>query len=541
MHAFLKCALLMAAMFGILSCSNPETPAAPAPTETPIAVPTSPPAETAPASSEREKVLTILYWQAPTLPNPYLSAGIKDQDAGAITLEPLAKYDPDGNLAPALAVEIPTVENGGVNEDLTSIMWKLKEDLKWSDGSAMTAHDVAFTWRYCSDEATGCTASAAFTGISDVRAFDDTTVWISFDAPTPYPYTAFVGSGTPIISQAQFEDCLGEAAESKPCQEQNIAPLGTGPYRITNFKTNEEAAYERNPFYRGPEPYFDRVTMKGGGDAISAARAVLRDGTADYAWNLQVAPEVLADMEAAGKGKVVSAFASQVERILVNQTNPDPELGGDRSEYLDGQNPHPFLTFTPIPQAMSMAIDRGRIAGELYGFAGKPTCNLIAGPAHYTSTANDGCLDQDIAGAKRLLDDNYVVDTDGDGIREHNGVPLRITFQTSTNSIRQATQELVRNWWRRIGIETELLHHDASLFFGSEPRDQRGSIPPQVLRRRADVHRPYQYRPPGIPVGPALRPGSDQGEPLGREKHIPFLRRQVRCSVRRTVADQARP
>ena len=402
------------------------------------------------------------------MPGPYLSPGNKDEDAGAITLEPLAKYDPDGNLVPALAAEIPTVENGGVNEELTTVTWKLKDGLKWSDGSDMNAHDVVFTWRYCTDEDTGCTASAAFTGITDVRAIDDTTVWVGFDAPTPYPYTAFVGFGTPIISEAQFADCVGDAAELGPCHEQNIAPLGTGPYRITSFKTNEEAVFERNPFYRGPEPYFDKVVMKGGGDAISAARTVLEDGEADYAWNLQVDPEVLAKMEAAGNGKVVSGFAGLVEQIIVNQTNPDPELGEDRSEYLDGQNPHPFLTFTAIPQAMSMAVDRGHIAGELYGFAGKPTCNLIAGPAHYTSTANDGCLKQDLEGAKRLLDDDNVVDTDGDGIREHNGVPLRVTYQTSTNSIRQETQELVRDWWREIGIETELVHHDASLFFGSE-------------------------------------------------------------------------
>ena len=61
------------------------------------------------------------------MPGPYLSPGNKDEDAGAITLEPLAKYDPDGNLVPALAAEIPTVENGGVNEELTTVTWKLKD------------------------------------------------------------------------------------------------------------------------------------------------------------------------------------------------------------------------------------------------------------------------------------------------------------------------------------------------------------------------------------------------------------------------------
>ena len=118
---------------------------------------------------------------------------------------------------------------------------------------------------------------------------------------------------------------MGKAAAS--CEAQNTAPLGTGPYRITGFKPNEEALYERNPFYRGPTPYFDRVVLKGGGDAISAARAVMERGEADYAWNLQVEPDVLAEMEAAGNGKVVSAFASLVERIVVNQTNPDPGAG----------------------------------------------------------------------------------------------------------------------------------------------------------------------------------------------------------------------
>ena len=425
---------------------------------------------TAPVAAKEdkeEKVLTLLYWQAPSLPGPYLSGGTKDADAGAITLEPLAKYDPDGGLLPALAAEIPTIENGGVPQDLMSITWKLREGLKWSDGSDVTAADAVFTWRYCVDEATGCTAGDAFNSVASVEAPDDLTVKITFDEPTPYPYNAFVSMGTPIISGAQFADCVGAAAVT--CEAQNTAPLGTGPYRIIEFKINEEAVYERNPFYRGPAPYFDRVVLKGGGDALSAASAVLEKGEADYAWNLQVGPEALAAMEAAGHGVVVSAFASLVERIVVNQTNPDPALGEDRSEYLDGQNPHPFLTFTPIPQAMSMAIDRGLMAERLYGFAGEPTCNLIAGPPIYASTANDGCLSQDIEGANQLLDDNGVLDTDGDGVREYNGVPLRITYQTSTNSIRQDTQALVRDWWSQIGIATELTHHDASVFFGGDP------------------------------------------------------------------------
>ena len=419
------------------------------------------------SSDEEENVLTILYWQAPSLPGPYLVAGNKDTDAGAVTLEPLASYDPDGELTPRLTAEIPTLENGGISEDLMSITWKLRQGLKWSDSSDFTANDVVFTWRYCTDEETGCIGEDAFSGIESVNAIDDLTVRIEFDAPVPYPYTAFVGAGTPIISSAQFAECVGVAART--CEQQNTAPLGTGPYRITEFTPNEGAVYERNPFYWGETPYFDRVVIKGGGDAITAARSVLEADEADYAWNLQVDPNTLAEMEAAGQGTVVSAFSSLVERIVINHTNPDPALGDDRSEYLDGTNPHPFLTFTPITQAMSMAIDRTQISEPLYGFAGKPACNIIIAPSRYASTANDGCLTQDIEGANSLLDDNGVLDTDGDGIREYNGVPLRIAYQTTSNAIRQDTQALIRDWWRQIGIETELIQHDASVFFGGDP------------------------------------------------------------------------
>ena len=434
--------------------------------DTPTPLPTSTPTATAPTPAG-EETLTLLYWQAPTLPSPYLTSGTKDSDAGAITLEPLAKYDPDGNLVPALAAEIPTIENGGVAPDLMSITWTLRGGLRWSDGSPMTAADAVFTWRYCIDDDTGCTNHDVFEDIVSVEALDALTVRITFDAPAPYPYNAFVGSGAPVISGAQFADCVGAAAAS--CHEQNMAPLGTGPYRIIEFEPDAQAIYERNPYYRSPAPHFDRVVLKGGGDAASAASAVLESGDADYAWNVQVAPEMLAEMESAGRGQVVAAFASTVERIVLNQTNPAPALGENRSEYLDGANPHPFLAFAPIRQAMSMAIDRTSIVEQLYGSSGEPTCNLITGVAAYTSTANDACLTQDIAAANRLLDDNDVLDTDGDGIREHNGVPLRVVYQTTTNDVRQGTQSLVRDWWRQIGIETEIIHHDAAVFFGGDP------------------------------------------------------------------------
>ena len=129
--------------------------------------------------------------------------------------------------------------------------------------------------------------------------------------------------------------------------------------------------------------------FKGGGDAVSSARSVLETGEFDYAWNLQVAPEILSEMEKKGKGKVIAAFGTYVERLMVNFTNPDPALGENRSEYMDGKNPHPFLTDYAVRRALSLAIDRQILVDAGYGQAGVVACNVLAGPEIYRSDANE--------------------------------------------------------------------------------------------------------------------------------------------------------
>ena len=430
------------------------------------------PAVTAASSGAGEGgTVTLLYWQAASTLNPYLSGGWKDRDAGSVILEPLAEFDDQGVLVPALATEIPTVANGGVAEDLKSITWELLEGVLWSDGTPLTSDDVVFSWEYCSHPDTGCANAGSYEGVTSVEAVDDLTVTVSFAEATPFPYVPFVSNSLPVIQRAQFGNCVGAA--SAECTDQNFAPIGTGPFKIESFTTNDTAVYVINENYRGipeGEPYFGRVVIKGGGDAPAAARSVLELGEADYAWNLQVEPEILSGMLAAGKGKVVSAFSTMVERLMVNQTNPDPALGDDRSEYMDGGNPHPFLTDPVVGRALSIAIDRQTLVDVGYGDAGRSTCNVWPAPPAQNSSANDECLTQDIDLANQLLDDAGYADTDGDGVRESpDGVPLRILYQTSTNTVRQATQELIKQDWAKIGVETELRNIDASVFFGGDP------------------------------------------------------------------------
>src|SRR5918992_996391 len=93
--------------------------------------------------------LRILYWQAPTILNGHQGTGTKDSDASRMVLQPLASWDKDGKaIANALAAEIPTVENGGVSRDFKTVTWKLRPNMKWSDGTAFSAEDVVFTYTY---------------------------------------------------------------------------------------------------------------------------------------------------------------------------------------------------------------------------------------------------------------------------------------------------------------------------------------------------------------------------------------------------------
>ena len=411
--------------------------------------------------------VTILYWQAPSILNPYLSGGTKDFDAATLILEPLASIAPDGTLVPDLAESIPTLENGGVSEDLTTITWKVKEGVTWSDGSPLTLDDFIFTWQYCTHEEGGCSSTQFFEDVVNMEDIGDNQLKITFGVPKPYPYNPFVSQSSVVLNSQQFADCMG--ASMAACTDQNFGPIGTGPFMVEEFRPNDVVTYVANPNYREEgKPHFDRVIFKGGGDAESAARAVLETGEADYAWNLQISPAVLTGMEAAGNGQVVVAFSSSVERLMLNQTDVSPD-NPNRSVWMeDGSNAHPFLTIPEVADAMALAIDRNIIAEQLYGAGGQAACNVVNGPPVNVSETYLGCS-QDIDAANQILDEAGIVDSDGDGIREANGMPLSVTYQTSTNAVRQSTQALIKQWWGEIGIETELRNLSASVFFGSDP------------------------------------------------------------------------
>ena len=422
---------------------------------------TPPQAEYKPTKAGGGGALKMLFWQAPTLLNPHFAVGTKDQEGSRIFCEPLAGWDLDGNLAPALAAEIPDIENGGVASDGMSVTWKLKRDVQWHDGHPFTADDVVFTGEYAGDPATASTTIGNYRDIK-VEKVDPLTVRVHFAKPTPFWASPFVGYFGMIIPKHLFEPYKGANSREAPA---NLKPVGTGPYRFVEFKPGDLVKGERNPSYHLPNrPYFDTIEMKGGGDAVSAARAVLQTGEYDYAWNLQVEDEILLRLENGGnaRGRVEIVPGGSVEHIELNTTDPWTEVDGERSS---AKTKHPLFSDPAVRHALSLLVDRASVEAHIYGRTGLATGNFINKPPRFASKNTKWVFSIDKA--------NHVLDEAGwqrgpDGVRIKDGKKLKLVFQTSINAPRQKTQAIVKQACQKAGIDVELKSVTASVYFSSD-------------------------------------------------------------------------
>ncbi len=404
-------------------------------------------------------LLKMLWWQGPTLLNPHFATGTKDQDASRLFYEPLAAWDNNGNLRPVLAASIPGREDGTLAADGKSVTWKLKQGVKWHDGKPFTADDVVFTWEYAKNPATAATTSGSYKDVT-AEKIDDYTVKVSFAQPTPFWADAFVSYAGMIIPKHVFGPYIGEKSRDAPA---NLSPIGTAAYKFKEFKPGDLVSGTINTDYHMPNrPYFDAVEMKGGGDAVSAARAVLQTGEYDFGWTLQVEDEILLRLEKGGKGKVVITPGGAIEHIQLNFTDPWTEVDGERASI---KTKHPTLSDPAVREALSMLVDKDSVEKHIYGRTGQATANFINNPERFRSKANK--YEYNVDKANALLD-KAGWKKGADGIREKDGKKLKFVYQTSINQPRQKTQAIVKQSCQKAGIDIEVKAVVASVFFSSD-------------------------------------------------------------------------
>ncbi len=469
--------------------------------------------------------LKLLWWQGATLLNPHFAVGTKDQEGSRVFYEPLAGWDPEGNLFPVLAAEVPSRENGGVAADGKSVIWKLKRGVTWHDGAPFTADDCVFNWEYAKDPATAAVSIGSYKDVT-VEKIDSHTVNVIFSKPTPFWADAFVGTRGMLIPKHLFGPFAGGKSRDAP---NNLKPVGTGPYKFADFKPGDMVRGTINTSYHmANRPYFDAIEMKGGGDAASAARAVLQTGEYVYAWNLQVEDEVLKKMEAGGKGKVSITEGGNIEFIQLNLADPNTEVDGERAS---PKSKHPVFSERAVRDAMAMLIDRKSVQDFIYGRAGIATGNFLNAPPRFRSPNTKWEFNVDKAAA--------ALEAAGwkKGQRRH------------PREGRQETQVRVPDLDQRPAPKHPG-HHQAGLPEGRRrPRAQvrhrvgvllvrRGQsrYVRQVLVRHADVHHHHDAARRRAVHGPVhLRGGLEQGQQMAGSQYHAL----DQCGVRQAVQGRA--
>ncbi len=303
-------------------------------------------------------------------------------------------------------------------------------------------------------------------------SLDSYTVKVSFTKPQPYWDLVFTGGG--LLPRHVFARYKGAGAREAVG---NVKAVGTGPYRLVDFKPGDLVRAEINPLYHVPNrPFFDRLEIKGGGDAVSAARAVLQTGEYDFAYYILAEEEVLRRVEQGGKGRIVIVPGAGVSHIQCNQTDPWREVDGERSSV---RTTHPSLSDPAVRRALNLLVDRGTIQDHLVGRSGRIADNFLLAPHRCRSTSNTWEFSVNKAG--RLLDEAGWV-RGVDGIRSKGAQRLKLVFQAGAAATVQKVQAVVKQAAARAGIEVEVKAVPLAVYFSADTNN-----PDTNVRFHADL------------------------------------------------------
>ena len=332
--------------------------------------------------------------------------------------------------------------------------WKLKDGVKWSDGTPVTSDDVKATWQYVMEPENGATYDGAVRRVSPAstrrtrrRSQDHLQ---GSDRALVHAIHELNGA---VLQKAQIDTC----ADPKTCDLTEPRRHGAVQGEVVHARRQRAVCHQRQ-LPRGERPLLRRDRLKGGGDAGTAAKAVQTGQS-----GLRVEPAGDAGHPQAGDGRAARRSMSPgfgVEQISVNFTDPNKDVNGEKSSL---KAPHPFLTDPKVREAISWLVDRDSIAKNLYGAAGKPTCNILPSVPPQTKSKNTTC-GFDVAKANQILDDAGWK-KGADGIRAKNGVRMQIVLR-HRQPVREKEEQVIKAPSSRPGSAWTSRMSDAGVFFG---------------------------------------------------------------------------
>jgi peptide/nickel transport system substrate-binding protein len=420
---------------------EPTSPPAAQPTQPAAAEPTQPPAAPTAAAPVERKVATFIWTQEFDTLNPlytnmwFVSVTFSFWNCYAWN------FDEKNTPLPVLVNEMPNVENGGISADGKTITMKLREDLVWSDGTPLTADDFIFTYDMTVSPKNAVASVSPYDKIDKIEAPDPHTVVTTFKEPyAPWLGTLWHGILPKHILQPVFDkDGTLDNAEwnRKPT-------VGCGPFVFQEWQSGSFARFVANDKYWLGKPKLDEIFVRFVPDDASQV-AALKNGDGDL--GLFIAYSDMPDLEKAGL-TLIKAFSGYNEGMyfLINK---------DKG--------HPALLDEKVRQAIAYATNREKLTKDLLLGRTQPAASLWDNTPYIDPSIQPYPYDPEKA--KALLDEAGWVDSNGDNVRDKDGIELSLTYGTTTRTIRQDTQAVIQQELADVGIKVELQNFSSDLFF----------------------------------------------------------------------------
>jgi peptide/nickel transport system substrate-binding protein len=442
-----------------------EAPPEVEPTEAPEVEPTEAPPEVEPTEAppvEEETSITILIPDNPVAFNGINTDTGYEQAMGELVMLSLAETDPDGNIIPELAADIPTIENGGVvfDEDTWSmtVTWKLRDDIFWADGEQVTVDDVIFTWDALI-EADAYISAMDYT--ESLEKIDDFTFTVNYYEGSVYPAYAVQFGGEDFFVYPEHY-CDAEAGFYEwNCDDQ---PLSSGPYILEEWVDDDHLTFVRNPnYFEEGKPYIDKVIVQIVPEE-PVKQAMMLQGDADlHYWPAEPASNVYKE-----PGNGTQWVKSPTERWVMRFT-PNLKVKGDR------ETPHPFLSDVRVRRALRMSVDVDTIINDIFLGYGVPVWTEFFRPPF--DVCDTPRPEYDLEGAAALLEEAGWVDTDEDGVRECRGCPnaeegtpmtMEFVIYAEYGETLELTQQFIAETWKELGIDTDLQIIEGAILWAEE-------------------------------------------------------------------------
>ena len=443
----------------LLAACGPAGTPAPGATAAPTTAPTEPPVL---------KTATGAWSQEPDNVVPYYTVMSYAVWIAQLTLVGLAEWDQDGNFVPELAAELPTTDNGGVSADGLTITWKLKPDLKWSDGEPLTSADVKFTWEQNVNPDNASVQTTGYTKIASIDTPDDQTVVLNF-TELYAPWQTLFTQGPNNTGSILPKHILDGKTPLNTDPFIHWPTVSSGPFVISEWVAGDHMTLVRNDNFYGSRPNLDQVQIKFV-PTPEVALAALQTGDVDWYPDFSESDiSTVGALEPAVHLLVVPG--SDFEHYFFNQGVKDgvKDASGNviAGSATDQDGFCPFKDVN-VRKALILGIDRQAIVDAL--LEGKTTVPPSQWPNSSWTNASlpvDG-YDPDAAGA--MLDTaGYTLGADGIRTGMCNGVdtPLSFRFDTTDKAIRVDIALAVQSDLAKIGVEFKPTHSPAGTFFGS--------------------------------------------------------------------------